>query len=243
MWVIKSVSRESDTYTIRNMVGGTYMSLTGSATNGTAIVGSQQAGDNQKWIIKKGTRSDMTYSRIQNKGNRSFIDLAGGAGANGTKVLGWQSTWDDSNTNQRWNFSSQSLTSAEVRTALDANPYLRSDFKSFVSDGMYLILSQARYQEIWRNSGLQSRRWREEVFDCDDFSFVYKGEVGKWGDSQFKATGFGILCGIMFGSSKQGAHAYNWMVKSGNHANIEFFEPQDNTFKDDPGYSAYFGVY
>ena len=38
----------------------------------------------------------------------------------------------------------------------------------------YLILSRERLQEIWRTSGLQSRKWRSEIFDCDNFSF------GKW---------------------------------------------------------------
>ena len=69
-----------------------------------------------------------------------------------------------------------------------------------------MILSGERLQDIWRNSELPSRHWREEIFDCDDFAFgqihsletsdaaykltvstVYKSAVAKWGDEQFKA--------------------------------------------------------
>ncbi|KAH9903479.1 hypothetical protein C8Q73DRAFT_786056 [Cubamyces lactineus] len=247
MWVIKSVPNEVDTYTIRNTVGGTFMDSGGQTTNGAQIVGYHQTnGDNQKWIIKKET-TGTGYWKIQNKTTKNFIDLLNGGSANGTKIVTWSGSWSDgtSKGHQHWIFSPQSLRGSEIHTLLLRNPWLRQDFKSYQADGMYLILSRARLQEIWRRSGLSARKWRSEIFDCDDFAFVYKAEAAKWGDDTFKADGFAILCGVMFGTNPttNEGHAYNWMINPENRSAIVFFEPQNNTFMDNPGYNAYFGVF
>ncbi|KAI0664074.1 Moa, A lectin from the mushroom marasmius Oreades in complex with the trisaccharide Galgalglcnac [Cubamyces menziesii] len=251
MWLIKSVPDEPDTYTIRNTVAGSYMDLSASsAEDGTPIIGFHKTdpGENQKWIIKKET-SGTGYWKIQNKASKTFVDLLDGGSSDGTKIVGWQGSWEDGPPpgHQHWTFSPQSLLGHEVHTILKANPYLRQDFKSYLADGMYLILSRERLQDIWRNSELPSRHWREEIFDCDDFAFVYKSAVAKWGDEQFKADGFAIVCGVMFGTrvheGEVDGHAYNWVVNPEDHSAIVFFEPQNNTFMDDPGYKAYFGVF
>ncbi|KAH9903466.1 ricin B-related lectin [Cubamyces lactineus] len=251
MWLIKSVPNEPNTYTIRNTVGGSYMDLSGSsADDGTPIIGfhKMSPGENQKWIIKKET-SGTGHWKIQNKATHTFVDLLNGGSSDGTKIVGWQGSWNDGTSlgHQHWTFNPQSLLGHEVHTILRANPYLRQDFKSYKADGMYLILSRARLQEIWRNSELPSRRWREQIFDCDDFAFVYKAAVAKWGDEQFKADGFAIVCGTMFGTREEEGevygHAYNWMIDPNDHSSIVFFEPQNNSFMDDPGYQAYFGVF
>ncbi|KAJ8475454.1 hypothetical protein ONZ51_g6552 [Trametes cubensis] len=243
LWLIKSVEGEADTYTIRNTVGGTFMDSGGQTADGAQIVGYHQTGsDNQKWIIKKETSG--SYWKIMNKTTQNFVDLLDGV--NGTKIVGWKGSWSDGTSvgHQHWTFSPQSLLGSEVHTVLKNNPYLRQDFRSYISDGMYLILSRERLQEIWRNSGLSSRKWRAEIFDCDDFSFVYKAEVAKWGDSQFKADGFAIICGVMFGvNAKNEAHAYNWVINPEDYSTVVFFEPQNNTFMVNPGYDAYFGVF
>ncbi|KAH9903481.1 Moa, A lectin from the mushroom marasmius Oreades in complex with the trisaccharide Galgalglcnac [Cubamyces lactineus] len=246
LWLIKSVPGEADTYTIRNTVGGTFMDSGGQPANGAQIVGYHETNsDNQKGIIKKET-TGTGYWKIMNKSTQNFVDLLNGGSANGTNIVGWKGGWSDGSPegHQLWTFNSQSLLGSEIHTLLQNNPYIRQDFKSYISDGRYLILSRAHLQDIWRNSGLSSRKWREEIFDCDDFSFVYKAEVAKWGDSQFKADGFAIICGVMFGVNAQNeAHAYNWMVNPEDQSSIVFFEPQNNTFMINPGYNAYFGVF
>ncbi|KAL7282828.1 hypothetical protein ACG7TL_002241 [Trametes sanguinea] len=246
LWLIKPVPGEADTYTIRNTVAGTFMDSGGVNTNGTPIVGNHQtSSDNQKWIIKL-EASGTGFWKIMNKATQNFADLLDGGKDNGTPIVGWKGDWTDNTyeEHQLWKFSVQSLLVNEVHATLEANPYLRQDFKSYISDGIYLILSRQHLEDIWHESGLPSRKWREEIFDCDDFSFVYKAEVAKWGDSHFKADGFAILCGVMFGSnSKNQAHAYNWMVSDGDHKKIVFFEPQNGTFMVNPGYDAYFGVF
>lgn len=53
MWLVEPVQNQADTFTIRNIVTGTYMDLNGANDN-TAITGKRNSGtDNQKWIIKK----------------------------------------------------------------------------------------------------------------------------------------------------------------------------------------------
>ncbi|KAI9062306.1 carbohydrate-binding module family 13 protein [Trametes sanguinea] len=252
MWLIQSVSGEANTYTIRNLVGGSYMDLCASSSDdGTPLIGFHKThpGENQKWIIKKET-SGSGHWKIQNKATKTFVDLLNGGSSNGTKLVGWQGGWNDGTSlgHQHWTFSPQSLLGHEIHTVLKANPYLRRDFESYQADGMYLILSRARLREIWRQSGLRNRNWRSEIFDCDDFAFVYKAEVAKWGDGQFKADDFAIVCGVMFGINDEGreadsGHAYNWMVDPEDHSSIIFFEPQNNSFMVNPGYKAYFGVF
>ncbi|KAJ8469474.1 hypothetical protein ONZ51_g8969 [Trametes cubensis] len=194
LWLIKSVPGQADTYTIRNTVGGTYMDLKKSSRdNGTPIIGWHWTGnDNQKWIIKKETSGTGCW-KIQNKAAESFIDLYDGESADGSKIVGWQSSWNDgppgkSLGHQLWTFSPQSLFGHEIHTILKTNPYLRQDFKSYISDGMYLILSRTQLQEIWSKMGLTSKDWRSEIFDCDDFAFTFKTEVAKWGKNEFNAN-------------------------------------------------------
>ncbi|KZV73639.1 carbohydrate-binding module family 13 protein [Peniophora sp. CONT] len=246
MWLVESVLNEEDTYTIRNTVSGTYMDLTGSsAATETPIIGFRKVlpGENQKWIIKKES-TGTGFWKIQNKATGTFLDLWNGGGGNGTKITGCKGSWAVDNTtslgHQHWTFRPQSLRGDEVHRILRDSPHLRQGSQSYRSDGKYLILSEARFQEIWRTSGLQDRRWRSEIFDYEDFAFVFKAEVAKWGDNQFKADGFAILCGVMFSSGRQGRSAYNWMINSEDHTAIVFFEPQTNTFVNPP---TYFGVF
>ncbi|KAH9903478.1 hypothetical protein C8Q73DRAFT_54592 [Cubamyces lactineus] len=234
MWVIKSVPNEADTYTIRNTVGGTFMDSGGQTAKGAQIVGYHQtSSDNQKWIIKKET-SGTGYWKIQNKATKNFVDLLYGGIANGTKIVGWNGSWNDSTSlgHQHWTFSPQSLRGSEIHTILKNSPHLRQDFKSYQADGTYLILSHARLHEIWKRSELSSRKWRSEIFDSDHFAFAYKTEAAKWGDDSFKSDGFAIMCGVMFGvnPTTHASRAYNWVVNPEDHSTIIYFDPQDNTF-------------
>lgn len=58
----------------------------------------------------------------------------------------------------------------------------------------------------------------------------------------FLTQGFAILFGTMFGSSDEGAHAYNWYLNQDLNG-IVFFEPQKGIEKVDPGYMGYFAVF
>ncbi|KAI0324242.1 Moa, A lectin from the mushroom marasmius Oreades in complex with the trisaccharide Galgalglcnac [Cubamyces sp. BRFM 1775] len=247
LWLIQPVHGEANTYTIRNTVSGTYMDLTKSSSkNGTPIIGWHRTGnDNQKWIIKKET-SRNRYWKIQNKASQTFIDLLNGKSADASDIVGWQGEWSDgvSLGHQLWDLKCQSVLGGSVLTALHKDPYIGKDFQSYLSDAMYLVLNRKQLQEIWPKTGLTSKDYRPEIFDCDDFAFAYKAEVAKWGKNAFKVDGFAILCGIMYGSNERGnVHAYNWMVDPRDHYQVIYFEPQDGTFKYNPGYKAFFGVF
>ena len=58
----------------------------------------------------------------------------------GPKIVGWEGYWDErklpSMGHQLWDFYPQSLLGHEIHTILEANPYLKLDFKSYISDGM-----------------------------------------------------------------------------------------------------------
>jgi len=109
---------------------------------------------------------------------------------------------------------------------------------------MYLVLPEEKLREIWEKSGLSSRKWRHEIFDCDDFAMIFKAEIAKWGDDHLKADGFAILCGLMYGSKPGEGHAYNWTILPSDLEKIVFIEPQSCSFNDKPwGYKAYFGLF
>ncbi|KAI9062309.1 carbohydrate-binding module family 13 protein [Trametes sanguinea] len=249
MWFIDGAG-EPDTYVIQNTVGGSYMDMSKSSSDdGTPIIGFHKTspGNNQKWIIKE-EASGSGHWKIQNKATGTFVDLLNGGGGNGNQIVGWQGSWHDATSlgHQHWTFQPRSLPGNEIHATLRANHHLRQDFKSYKTDCLYLVLSREHIEDIWRNSVLKNRKWRCEIFDCDDFAFVYKGEVCKWAEANFKADarGFAVVCGIMFGTNDRGrGHAYNWMIDPDNHSSIIFFEPQNSSFKENPGYDAYFGVF
>nr|3PHZ_A Chain A, Ricin B-related lectin [Cerioporus squamosus]3PHZ_B Chain B, Ricin B-related lectin [Cerioporus squamosus]5MUA_A Chain A, Ricin B-related lectin [Cerioporus squamosus]5MUA_B Chain B, Ricin B-related lectin [Cerioporus squamosus]BAC87875.1 Ricin B-related lectin [Cerioporus squamosus] len=239
LWLIEPVG-EADTYTVRNAFAGSYMDLAGhAATDGTAIIGYRPTGgDNQKWIISQ--INDVW--KIKSKETGTFVTLLNGDGGGTGTVVGWQNITN--NTSQNWTFQKLSQTGANVHATLLACPALRQDFKSYLSDGLYLVLTRDQISSIWQASGLGSTPWRSEIFDCDDFATVFKGAVAKWGNENFKANGFALLCGLMFGSKSSGAHAYNWFVERGNFSTVTFFEPQNGTYSANAwDYKAYFGLF
>ncbi|KAF8642985.1 hypothetical protein AX16_009284 [Volvariella volvacea WC 439] len=237
MWLIEPVSGQANTYTIRNVLSGAYMDLNAGTPIGAAISTSVWTGaDDQKWIITK----SGNFWKIKNKASNHFVDLFNGGSANGTPIVG---VADGTATHLLWNFEILSRTSSQIQTALSHNPYVAVGFKSFLSDGLYLILPRDKLSAIWASTGLGSTRWRTEIFDCDDFALTYKSAVAKWGNARYKADGFGILCGLMFGVHGTAAHAYNWTLERRDLSTVTFFEPQNGRFSSDPGYNAYFGLY
>ncbi|KIJ39841.1 carbohydrate-binding module family 13 protein [Sphaerobolus stellatus SS14] len=247
LWLIEPVSGEADTYTVRNLCGGSYMDLS-AAADGTSITGFHSTGSNsQKWVIRKESTNGQSW-KIQNKATQTFADLSWGGTSNGTVICGWQGAWSDTNgqSHQQWMFDIQSRTASEVHASINNSSYISRDFESYLSDGLYLILPRQKIQSIWQNSGLGNLAWRNDIFDCDDFATVFKGEIAKWGNQTFKAdvSGFAMLCGMMFGRQATGAHAYNWFVDSTDKSKIVFFEPQNGTYADNAwGYAGYFGLF
>ncbi|KZV65628.1 carbohydrate-binding module family 13 protein [Peniophora sp. CONT] len=241
MWLITPVSGEKNTYHIRNLVTGTYMDLDrGSSGDGAAITGYYpwEPAENQKWIVKQVKEGIW---KIQNKKSKTFADLLNGGSANGTKIVGWKGDWDyKSSDRQNWTFNRQSgIIDGDMKDIITYNQLIGQNVQSFAPNRIYLTLSKDRLREIWRYSGLQdnSSRRRPDVFDEDALSFVYKSEVAKWGNSQFKADRFTIFCGVIYGSDSQGGRcACNWVIKD---RKIIFFDPSTGAFSDDAPFKGF----
>ncbi|KAK7691008.1 hypothetical protein QCA50_006111 [Cerrena zonata] len=249
MWLVEPVSKEADTYTIRNLLTGTYVDLHGSSSaNGTPIEGWRKNDkDNQKWIIKK-EESDGRRWKLQCKATGTFMDLLNGGGS-GTPIQGWTGQWSDGTGpgHQHWLFQRISETSASI---LRSSSVIGVDFTSYQADGLYLIPTREQLSSILQNSKLTQMQWRDEIFDYDDFATVFKAEVAKWGNTSFKADGFAVLCGIMFGTKvnpethKLENHAFNWTLDRGDNFGIIFLEPQNGQYSEDAWrYKAYFGFF
>ncbi|KIJ30840.1 carbohydrate-binding module family 13 protein [Sphaerobolus stellatus SS14] len=225
LWLIEPVSGEADTYTVRNLCGGSYMDL--------SIFHSTKS-NSQKWVIRKESTNGQSWNwryislfHISSKSLRILIQ----------RYLQWHN-------HQQWMFDIQSRTASEVHASINNCSYISRDFESYLSDALYLILPRQKIQSIWQNSGLGNKAWRNNIFDCDDFATVFKGEIAKWGNQTFKADGFAMLCGMMFGRQATGAHAYNWFVDSTDKSKIVFFEPQNGTYADNAWvYAGYFGLF
>jgi len=247
LWLVELLGGTSDTYTLRNIKSGTYLDLAGgNANDGSRIVGWEHTNTyNQRWIIRKD--GEGMY-RIQNLASHTFVDLHNGESANGTQITAWAGSWDSQGPDtfhKQWVFERVSLAGTEIHTLLKAHPNIEQDFKSYQVDGEYMILPQGIWKAIWDSSTLPSRKWRKELFDCDDFAAVYKAAVATWGDGNIRADGVSILCGLMLGRAKPprvGAHAYNFTI-SDDKWKVLFFEPQNGSFQADNEYQPYLGYF
>nr|BAC87876.1 Ricin B-related lectin [Cerioporus squamosus] len=245
MWLVEPTG-EADTYTIHNVSTGTYMDVTASAVaDNTPIIGYQRTGnDNQKWIIRQvQTDGGDRPWKIQCKATGTFATLYSGGGS-GTAIVGWRLV--NSNGNQDWVFQKLSQTSVNVHaTLLACGATVGQDFKNYLYDGLYLVLPRDRISAIWKASGLGETARRDGIYDSDEFAMTFKSAAATWGKENFKADGFAILCGMMFGTkASTNRHAYNWVVERGSFSTVTFFEPQNGTYSDDAwGYKAYFGLF
>ncbi|KAG7091497.1 hypothetical protein E1B28_010527 [Marasmius oreades] len=249
LWLAEPIPNMNDTFTLCNLTSGTYMDLynggseSGTAINGWAGAGAITTNTHQLWIIKKAC--DGKNYRIQNYGSKTFVDLYNGGSSNGTKITGWPGNWTEHNTHQEWHFNRMSVSSAEAKSAVERNPHIKcGTYRGYNLDGEYLVLPNSFFTQIWKDSGLPSRKWRKEIYDSDDFAIAMKAAVGKWNADSWKANGFGIFCGVMLGINKAGdkAHAYNFTLTK-DHCDIVFFEPQDGEYLNDIGYDGYMAFY
>jgi hypothetical protein len=93
------------------------------------------------------------------------------------------------------------------------------------ADTSYQCIDDDTAHNIWNKSGLSNFKYRKDVFDCDDFSFVYKGEASK---QAYNANAeFGYSVGLIWGFSPTVGHAVNVFVDYS--ANVRVLEPQNNS--------------
>ncbi len=87
-------------------------------------------------------------------------------------------------------------------------------------DDYYFGVSDQRAKDVYDSSGLGGYKWRDNVFDCDDFCYVYKGQLSK--DAYSRNLPMGYAAGLVFGEK---------VAQSGikeAHACIIYFDPEWN---------------
>ena len=119
--------------------------------------------------------------------------------------------------------SKQSGVDAVVRAQLAGK--ISSSATIRYGDGTYYLPTLAEMRHLLSTSQSDRRRWTAERFDCDDFSYVLKGEaaVHSYDSADFR---FGMCVGIIWGDFDwvNGYHAINWFIDS--NRNLYLIEPQ-----------------
>ena len=121
-------------------------------------------------------------------------------------------------------------TAKQVRDAWQSNTKL-SHFNLLLDDSQYYGLPQGTWEKIMSESDTHSYKYIPEFRDCDDFAFLFKGEL-----VQAAMNG----CGLVFNTG--GKHAYNVGLISGKDApSFRFIEPQEDNWiitDSEPYYSS-----
>ena len=92
-------------------------------------------------------------------------------------------------------------------------------------DGTYYLPTISEIRNLLAASQSDRRTWTAERFDCDDFSYVLKGEAAahSYNSADFR---FGLCVGIIWGNFDwvNGYHAVNWFIDS--QRSLYLIEPQ-----------------
>ncbi|HEX5404425.1 MAG TPA: lectin MOA-related protein [Pseudonocardiaceae bacterium] len=118
------------------------------------------------------------------------------------------------------------------------------DLQVNTGDEYYEAITSGRAMLTYQNSGLAAYNWNDRYFDCDDFSYVYKGQAAK--DAYVAKPEYGYAVGIIFGGAPSGGHAVNVFIDTSG--TVQVIEPQNGqvvqgqNWKDHNGaaYSPYF---
>ncbi|MDR0218723.1 MAG: lectin MOA-related protein [Enterobacteriaceae bacterium] len=97
------------------------------------------------------------------------------------------------------------------------------NFPPIISDDKkYLTMTEDILKRIYNDSGLKYYIWTEDVFDCDDFSHIYKGQACK--DAYAQSEDYGYAIGIILGKKGKEIHATNVFVD--RYLHVKIYEPQ-----------------
>jgi hypothetical protein len=102
---------------------------------------------------------------------------------------------------------------------------ITSDAVVRMGDVQYYLPTLNEVQQLLSESSLDRRKWLEERFDCDDFSYVLKGEFSIHAYDSGDIS-YGFSDGIIWGNFSwvQGYHAVNLVVT--NDQVLRLIEPQ-----------------
>ena len=120
----------------------------------------------------------------------------------------------------------QSASSLKVQTALsNLEGYNDQDWQRIVLDNKYWTCSKEAFQEIVDYNTLNEKQYILEQYDCDNFAFTFKAQVGL----NHNLNNVGLVL------DHSGGHAYNVVIFDDGTA--ELFEPQTDRWIT-PGESA-----
>ncbi|KAF5388390.1 hypothetical protein D9615_000865 [Tricholomella constricta] len=215
LWLAEATG-EADTFTLRNLAGGTYLDLEESS----AADRRQSEVDHQEGYRRH---------ELENYASKTFADLYNGGSSNGTPIYGWTGTKVELPAHERYKCRST--------FGYQEQPSSGTKLSRLPLDGEYLILSADVWHQVWATTGLGqgNKVWRHEIFDCDDFAVTMKS-------GRFNCA---LLCGIMLGvnpNDPADAHAYNFNLAN-DHTGIVFYEHQTDQFLNDIGYNAYLAFF
>jgi hypothetical protein len=102
---------------------------------------------------------------------------------------------------------------------------ITSDAVVRMGDVQYYLPTSDEVQQLLGESSLDRHKWLEDRFDCDDFSYVLKGEFSIHAYDSGDIS-YGFSDGIVWGNFSwvQGYHAVNLVVT--NDQVLRFIEPQ-----------------
>jgi hypothetical protein len=108
---------------------------------------------------------------------------------------------------------------------------ITSDAVVRMGDVQYYLPTLNEVQQLLTESSLDRRKWLEERFDCDDFSYVLKGEFSIHAYDSGDIS-YGFSDGIIWGNFSwvQGYHAVNLVVT--NDQVLRLIEPQTDAIYD-----------
>lgn len=95
------------------------------------------------------------------------------------------------------------------------------------ADRAFELIDDSKVNSIYKKSPLSKYEWVRDKFDCDDFSYVFKGAASTESYADRDSISAGYAVGVIMGINRSSGHAVNFFVDySGS---LKIIEPQNGT--------------
>ena len=95
-------------------------------------------------------------------------------------------------------------------------------------DLYYEVITDDLATTLFQNTGLKASDYKAEVFDCEDFAYVYKAQASLY--ALRNSTEYALAVGVIFANSKNSGHAVNFYVDTSGK--VKIIEPQNGSIVD-----------
>lgn len=123
----------------------------------------------------------------------------------------------------RFGLSNSALEPAIKRHGGDS---VDADFFVVTNDPLYYPVRKVVMEEIYNNSGLKNNKYKDDVFDCEYFAFVFKGEANR--DAYSTAASYGYAVGEFYGESSP-TEGHTAIIYVNWNLEVYIYEPQNGT--------------